>query len=43
MFLTGRSDIQALSQAPAVIVGKTYDYLTRRGINASDYANKEKI
>ncbi|MCL2141795.1 MAG: type 2 isopentenyl-diphosphate Delta-isomerase [Methanimicrococcus sp.] len=41
MFLTGCSNIQALSQAPAVVVGKTYDYLTRRGFNVNDYANKE--
>lgn len=40
MFLTGCADIKALSEASAVITGKTYDYLRSRGFNVSDYINK---
>lgn len=41
MFLTGAANIKALSRTPAVVTGRTYDYLTSRGFSVSDYANKE--
>ena len=41
MFLTGCADIKMLSRTPAVVVGKTSEYLTRRGFNISDYAGKD--
>lgn len=41
MFLTGCADVKALSHTPAVVTGRTRDYLTSRGFNVGDYANKE--
>ena len=41
MFLTGCADIKMLSRTPAVVVGKTSEYLTRRGFNVSDYASED--
>lgn len=43
MFLTGCANFKALSHAPAVVVGPTSEYLTRRGFNVGDYANEDAL
>ena len=43
MFLTGCANIKALSHTPAVIIGKTSEYLTRRRFNVSDYASEDVL
>ena len=43
LFLTGCADIKALSRTPAVVTGKSYDYLTRRGFNVNDYAGVDLL
>jgi len=43
MFLTGCANIKALSGTPAVVTGKSYEYLTRRGFNVNDYAGVDLL
>lgn len=41
MFLTGSHNLQELRQAPLVITGATYQWLTQRGFEPAQYANRK--
>jgi len=41
MFLCGSSNVEELSKAPAVITGKTKDYLEQRGFDTARFARRK--
>ncbi|MDV0447667.1 Isopentenyl-diphosphate delta-isomerase [Methanosarcinaceae archaeon Ag5] len=43
MFLTGCDTVSDLSRTNIAITGRTYEYLSQRGFNVKDYANKEML
>lgn len=40
MFLTGAGSIEALHNAPVVVVGKTAEWLRTRGFSVESYARR---
>jgi isopentenyl-diphosphate delta-isomerase len=40
MFLTGCQNLQELRKAPLIITGATYEWLTQRGLDPAEYANR---